>query len=58
MGTKGMSDTALDSRFGYLTRRLVDVSQHMIVRESDCCKGKNREIPGMWVTAFMDGKKR
>ena len=28
----------------------------MIVRESDCCEGKNREIPGMWVTAFMDGK--
>ena len=54
---KGMSDTALRTAdSGYLTRRLVDVSQHMIVRESDCCEGKNREIPGMWVTAFMDGK--
>jgi len=46
---KGMSDTALRTAdSGYLTRRLVDVSQHMIVRESDCCEGKNREIPGMW----------
>ena len=54
---KGMSDTALRTAdSGYLTRRLVDVSQHMIVRESDCCEGKNREIPGMCVTAFMDGK--
>ena len=54
---KGLSDTALRTAdSGYLTRRLVDVSQHMIVRESDCCEGKNREIPGMWVTAFMDGK--
>ena len=39
-----MSDTALRTAdSGYLTRRLVDVSQHMIVRESDCCEGKNRE---------------
>ena len=54
---KGMSDTALRTAdSGYLTRRLVDVSQHMIVRESDCCEGTDREIPGMWVTAFMDGK--
>ena len=54
---KGLSDTALRTAdSGYLTRRLVDVSQHMIVRESDCCEGKNREIPGMWVKAFMDGK--
>ena len=45
---KGMSDTALRTAdSGYLTRRLVDVSQHMIVRESDCCAGTNREIPGM-----------
>ena len=54
---KGLSDTALRTAdSGYLTRRLVDVSQHMIVRESDCCEGKDREIPGMWVKAFMDGK--
>ena len=52
-----MSDTALRTAdSGYLTRRLVDVSQHMIVRESDCCEGTGREIPGMYVKAFMDGK--
>ena len=54
---KGMSDTALRTAdSGYLTRRLVDVSQHMIVRESDCCAGTKREIPGMVVKAFMEGK--
>ena len=54
---KGLSDTALRTAdSGYLTRRLVDVSQHMIVRESDCCVGKKREIPGMVVKAFMEGK--
>ena len=54
---KGLSDTALRTAdSGYLTRRLVDVSQHIIVRESDCCAGTNREIPGMVVKAFMEGK--
>ena len=54
---KGLSDTALRTAdSGYLTRRLVDVSQELSIRESDCVAGTNREIPGMWVTAFMDGK--
>ena len=54
---KGLSDTALRTAdSGYLTRRLVDVSQHMIVRESDCCAGTGREIPGMVVKAFMEGR--
>ena len=54
---KGMSDTALRTAdSGYLTRRLVDVSQELIVRESDCSISTGKEIPGMWVTAFMDGK--
>ena len=54
---KGLSDTALRTAdSGYLTRRLVDVSQHMIIREPDCCEGKKREIPGVYVKAFMDGK--
>ena len=54
---KGLSDTALRTAdSGYLTRRLVDVSQHMIVRESDCCAGTDREIPGMVVKAFMEGR--
>ena len=54
---KGLSDTALRTAdSGYLTRRLVDVSQHMIVRETDCCAGTRREIPGMVVKAFMEGR--
>ena len=54
---KGLSDTALRTAdSGYLTRRLVDVSQHMIVRESDCCADTGREIPGMVVKAFMEGR--
>ena len=52
---KGLSDTALRTAdSGYLTRRLVDVSQDLIVREVDCCEGK--EAPGMVVEAFMEGK--
>ena len=53
---KGLSDTALRTAdSGYLTRRLVDVSQDLIIRETDCCEGMS-EIPGMWINAFMDGK--
>ena len=53
---KGLSDTALRTAdSGYLTRRLVDVSQDLIIREIDCCAGKD-EIPGMWIKAFFDGK--
>ena len=54
---KGLSDTALRTAdSGYLTRRLVDVSQELIVREGDCCEGTDREIPGMVVEAFTYGK--
>ena len=53
---KGMSDTALRTAdSGYLTRRMVDVSQELSIREVDCCEGQ-AEIPGMVVKAFMDGK--
>lgn len=53
---KGLSDTALRTAdSGYLTRRLVDVSQELIIREVDCCEDKE-EISGMVVSAFMDGK--
>ena len=53
---KGLSDTALRTAdSGYLTRRLVDVSQELIVREIDCCEGKD-EIPGMYVESFADGR--
>ena len=52
---KGLSDTALRTAdSGYLTRRLVDVSQDLIVRETDCMEGK--EIPFMEIKAFTDGK--
>ena len=51
---KGLSDTALRTAdSGYLTRRLVDVSQDLIIREVDCCEGK--DIPFMEIKSFMDG---
>jgi DNA-directed RNA polymerase subunit beta' len=56
---KGLSDTALRTAdSGYLTRRLVDVSQDLVIRENDCweSRGRDEEIPGMWISAFMDGK--
>ncbi len=53
---KGLSDTALRTAdSGYLTRRMVDVSQELIIREIDCMEDSD-EIPGMTVRAFMDGK--
>ncbi len=52
---KGLSDTALRTAdSGYLTRRLVDVSQELIIREVDC-RREGDEIPGMYVQAFMEG---
>ncbi len=52
---KGLSDTALRTAdSGYLTRRLVDVSQDIIIREWDCAE--EGDVPGMWVSAFMDGQ--
>ncbi|RKI38784.1 DNA-directed RNA polymerase subunit beta' [bacterium D16-51] len=53
---KGLSDTALRTAdSGYLTRRLVDVSQELIIREVDCCAEKDF-IPGMEIAGFMDGR--
>ena len=53
---KGMSDTALRTAdSGYLTRRLVDVSQDLIIREVDCCAGRDF-IPGMEISGVMDDK--
>ncbi len=52
---KGLSDTALRTAdSGYLTRRLVDVSQDLIIRETDCCEGQD-EKPGIYVQAFVEG---
>ncbi len=53
---KGLADTALRTAdSGYLTRRLVDVSQDISIRETDCVSDINGEVPGMWVSAFTDG---
>ena len=52
-GRKGLTDTALKTAdSGYLTRRLVDVSHEIIVREEDCCAG--RKPQGMKVRAIYD----
>ena len=52
---KGLSDTALRTAdSGYLTRRLVDVSQDLVIRENDCSEGKS--IPGMYVYEFVNEK--
>ena len=54
---KGLSDTALRTAdSGYLTRRLVDVSQELIIRETDCHDSRmDEDLPGMEVYAFMHG---
>jgi DNA-directed RNA polymerase subunit beta' len=53
---KGLTDTALRTAdSGYLTRRLVDVSQDIIIREWDCSENAGKDAPGLWVSAFMDG---
>ena len=53
---KGLADTALRTAdSGYLTRRLVDVSQDLIIRETDCCKDEP-EVSGMVIKSFMDGE--
>ena len=52
-GRKGLADTALKTAdSGYLTRRLVDVSQDVIVREDDCCAGKKPR--GMKISAISE----
>ncbi|MFA1821648.1 DNA-directed RNA polymerase subunit beta' [Virgibacillus oceani] len=48
---KGLADTALKTAdSGYLTRRLVDVAQDVIIREADCFTDR-----GLTVSALMDG---
>ncbi|MCP4641337.1 MAG: DNA-directed RNA polymerase subunit beta' [bacterium] len=48
---KGLADTALKTAdAGYLTRRLVDVAQDMVIEENDC-----GTLNGIWVEALMDG---
>ncbi len=55
-GRKGLSDTALRTAdSGYLTRRMVDVCQELIVREMDCSEGRD-VIPGIEVREFAGEK--
>ena len=55
---KGLADTALRTAdSGYLTRRLVDVSQDVIVREEDCYASRGEVPKGMVITEIRDGNK-
>jgi len=55
---KGLADTALRTAdSGYLTRRLVDVSQDVIVREEDCFANRGEAPKGMILTEIKDGNK-
>ena len=55
---KGLADTALRTAdSGYLTRRLVDVAQDVIVREDDCFAARNDAVKGMYIEDIMDGNK-
>ncbi len=52
---KGLADTALKTAdSGYLTRRLVDVSQDVIVREVDCFASRGERVRGMYVTEISN----
>ena len=54
---KSLADTALRTAdSGYLTRRLVDVSQEVIVREDDCFESRGEKVRGITVSELMSGK--
>ena len=54
---KSLADTALRTAdSGYLTRRLVDVSQEVIVREDDCFEARGEKVRGITVSELMSGK--
>ena len=55
---KGLSDTALRTAdSGYLTRRLVDVTQDLIIRDLDCSEGRE-SIPSLEITELSDGQEK
>ena len=55
---KGLADTALRTAdSGYLTRRLVDVSQDVIIREEDCCASRGEAPKGMPISDIFEGNK-
>ena len=54
---KSLADTALRTAdSGYLTRRLVDVSQEVIVREEDCFEARGERVRGIQIGELMSGK--
>ena len=54
-GRKGMVDKALKTAdAGYLTRRLVDVAQDVIVKEDDCFESLGEKVKGMPISAIPD----
>ena len=56
-GRKGLADTALKTAdSGYLTRRLVDVSQEVIINEEDCFEGTGDAVKGIVVSAIKGNK--
>ena len=56
-GRKGLADTALKTAdSGYLTRRLVDVAQEVIIQEDDCCAGTGENPKGTKITAIKGTK--
>ena len=54
---KSLADTALRTAdSGYLTRRLVDVAQEVIVCETDCFANRNEKVRGIVVSDIVNGK--
>ncbi len=56
-GRKGLADTALKTAdSGYLTRRLVDISQDVVVTEEDCFETLGEKVKGIEVSALVQDK--
>ena len=56
-GRKGLADTAIKTAdSGYLTRRLVDISQDVVVNEEDCFETRGEKVKGVWVTDLVEDK--
>ncbi len=54
---KALSDTAMKTAdSGYLTRRLVDISQEVIVREDDCFEARGLPIRGIHATELVNSR--
>ena len=54
-GRKGLADTALKTAdSGYLTRRLVDVAQEVIIKDDDCFASAGESVKGVVVSAIRD----